>query len=129
MMKKVLLIEDNQETSHAYSDYLVEQYEVRIARSAAEGLTVAVEYQPDIILLDIMLPGGKNGFDFLKDLKNNKNIAHIPVIVLTNLDDQRETALESGARACFVKANVNLSEVQAEIQAALTADPEPQQEK
>lgn len=118
-MQKILLVEDDQETSRVYTESLSEHFEVQVARTAAEALTAAVEYQPALILLDIMLPGGKNGFDFLRDLKNHKDIAHIPVIVLTNLDDQSQTALEAGAQACFVKANVDFPEILSAIQTAI----------
>jgi len=114
-MKKILLVEDDQETSRVYSEYLTEFYEVQVAGSAAQALTSAVEYQPDLILLDIILPGGKNGFDFLGDLKNHQDTAHIPVIVLTNLDDQRQTAIDAGASECFIKANSDFDTILAAI--------------
>lgn len=114
-MKKILLVEDDRETSRVYSEYLTEFYEVQVADSAAQALTVAVEYRPDLILLDIMLPGGKNGFDFLSDLKNHQDIAQIPVIVLTNLDDQHQTAIDAGAAECFIKANNDFDTILAAI--------------
>lgn len=120
-MQRILLIEDDSATAQSYQESLSQKYSVDVAASANQGLTKAIAIKPDLILLDIMLPGGKNGFDFLTDLKNNSEVAHIPVIVLTNLDDQKQVALDFGAVDCFVKANVEFPEIEQAIETILQA--------
>ncbi|MEX0895549.1 MAG: response regulator [Patescibacteria group bacterium] len=118
-MRKILLIEDDEATAQAYAESFSEEYSVEVATSAQQGLTQAIHSKPDLILLDIMLPGGKNGFDFLQDLKNNSQISQIPVVILTNLDDQRQAALDYGAQECFVKANTSIPEIEVAIEKLL----------
>lgn len=64
-----------------------------------------------LILLDIMLPGGMNGFDVLEQIKANPVLKPIPVIVLSNLDTEQKTALDIGAIDYIVKSNLSLDEV------------------
>jgi twitching motility two-component system response regulator PilH len=63
----------------------------------------------------VMLPGGKNGFDVLEDLKTNPELATIPVIICTNLDSEKETAMEIGASDYFIKANTPVEELVSKI--------------
>lgn len=74
------------------------------------GLKMAERLHPDIVLLDLILPK-MSGFDFLRDIKAMPHLKDIPVVVLSNLDDQtdKERALELGAADYFVKANTDLS--------------------
>lgn len=76
------------------------------------GLSIAKEKNPDLILLDLILPR-KDGFEVLKALKEDEKTKDIPVIVLTNLESVQdvEKALELGATTYLVKANYNLTEV------------------
>lgn len=82
---------------------------------APTGIALAA----DLVLLDIMLPGGMNGFDVLEDLKRNQLTSSIPVIVLTNLDSERETALKIGAADYAVKANTSIEETVQKIKQQL----------
>lgn len=118
-MKKLLLIEDDKSTAQSYAAEFADEYEVCISKNGEDGLNDALEILPDIILLDVMLPGKMNGFDVLRELKNTTKTMEIPVIILTNLDDQKKAALESGAADCFVKANTNIDEVSAVIRTVL----------
>ena len=118
-MKKLLLIEDDKSTAQSYAAEFTDEYEVCISKNGEDGLNDALEILPDIILLDVMLPGKMNGFDVLRELKNTTKTMEIPVIILTNLDDQKKAALESGAVDCFVKANTNIDEVSAVIRTVL----------
>ena len=64
---------------------IAEYYEVVTAMSGFEALAAAEEYNPDIILLDVMMPG-MDGFETCKKLKENPETAHIPVVMVTALD-------------------------------------------
>lgn len=118
-MKKLLLIEDDADSANSLAEQLAEQYEVSVARSGEDGLHDAQTYLPDIVLLDIILSGKINGFDVLRELKLNAKTSDIPVIILTNLDDQKNAALESGAEDCFIKANTTIDVIIAAIEKSL----------
>jgi two-component system cell cycle response regulator len=75
-----------------------EYYEVALAASGPEALARAVEWLPDVILLDVMMPG-MDGYEVCRRLKANPLIAHIPVVMITALVDpaERVRGLEAGA--------------------------------
>lgn len=110
-MKKILIIEDDSQLNRAYYEKFKDSYEILNATDGASGILLAQNKKPNLIILDVMLPGGMNGFDVLRDLKNNSDLKDIPVVIVTNLDSQEESAQKTGAAACFVKANVDLTEL------------------
>ena len=111
-MKKILIVEDDIKLRQIYDTMLTsEGYEVEQVSTGQEGLTKAKSYIPDLIILDIMLPGGMNGFDLLEQLKRNPATQTIPVIVLTNLDNAKSTALSIGAVEYIVKTNTSIDDV------------------
>lgn len=81
------------------------QYDVVTAHDGSTGLTLVRSDKPDLVILDIMLPGGMNGFDVLEELKRNEQTKQIPVLVLTNLDSEEKVAREIGAQYYLVKAH------------------------
>ncbi len=111
-MKKILLIEDNDQMIKLYSGLLGDEgYAVLVATNGKQGITMAHKNKPDVILLDIMLPGGINGFDVLERLKRDKDLKDVPVLVLTNLDSEEEVAKEIGAENYLVKAHSDPKDV------------------
>lgn len=125
---KAILVSDDDLT-------LAEMYELRLK---AEGALVAVAHngreaiemmeanQPDIILLDIMMPE-MSGFDVLKYMQDNPNLAKIPVIVLTALieNDKYQHARELGAKGYIVKSQSTPADVVAKIKEILTGSQQP----
>ncbi|MCG2689734.1 response regulator [Candidatus Parcubacteria bacterium] len=112
-MKKILFIEDESALQKSMGDSLRrEGWEVLSALNGEIGLRQAKTENPDLILLDLILPK-MDGFEVFRELKKNKETADIPVIVLTNLEQMEdvEKALELGAKTYLVKANYTLSEV------------------
>ena len=88
-MKKILVIEDDASLLKAYQEmFNPDEFRVIGASTGQEGLALTGSEKPDIILLDLMLPGGMNGFDVLERLKADPATKPIPVIVLTNLDSE-----------------------------------------
>lgn len=75
-----------------------EGYRVLSASNGPEGLTLAKQHQPDLILLDIQMPG-MDGFAVCQKLKQDEKLKHIPVIVLTATQDPKlnEKAFKAGA--------------------------------
>jgi DNA-binding response OmpR family regulator/anti-sigma regulatory factor (Ser/Thr protein kinase) len=103
-LKKVLLIEDDEDIRAFLNEYLEKKYIVYQAPNGKAGMHLALEKHPDIIISDIMMPE-MNGVDFCRELKSNLRISHIPIILLTaktSLTDQKEGA-EIGADAYITK--------------------------
>ncbi|NTW61276.1 response regulator [Candidatus Saccharibacteria bacterium] len=106
--RRILIIEDNEDIQQLYR-YAFEEsnYDVKISSNGLAGINDAVEYLPDIILLDIMMPE-MNGFEFLEALTNNTSIKkRIPIIVLSNLtqEHEKEKALQNGADLYLIKSD------------------------
>ncbi len=109
---KVFIVEDDPVLFKAYEEmFKSKNLNVSGTSNAAEAVPLITSQRPNIILLDIMLAGGINGFDVLRELKKDPEIQNIPVVVLTNLDSEEKTAVELGAKAYLVKANTNKNEI------------------
>ena len=111
-MKKILVVEDDQPLALAYQKKFTQAgFTVDLAEDGQSGLSKATLGKPDLIILDIMLPGGMNGFDILRQLKLSEGTREIPVIVMTNLAEEGKSAIELGAKEYLLKVNVTLSEL------------------
>ncbi len=86
---RILLIDDEADLCHFVKANLemLGTYEVTVAGSGQKGLEMAKASQPDLILLDILMPG-INGLEVLKRLKENPKTIRIPVLMLTAVTDQ-----------------------------------------
>lgn len=121
MSKKILLVEDDEFLGKVINRKLEkEDYIVIRATDGEEGITKAEEENPDLILLDIILPG-MDGFEVLAKLKSNPAVSKIPVIILSNLGakDEIKKGLDLGADDYLVKAHFNPSEITSRIEAVL----------
>ena len=112
-IKKVLIVEDDKFLAKMLGRMLEShQYETILASNGKEGLLKASSDQPNLILLDIMLPD-IDGFDLLETVKNNEKTKKIPVIIISNLgqpeDIQQGRSL--GAKDYLVKSDLSLDEV------------------
>lgn len=120
--KKILIIEDDDILQKALQEFLIgEEFDVSGALDGEEGLKMAGDKNPDLILLDIILPK-KDGYEVLKELKANENTKKIPVVLLTNLGsiNDVEKALEMGATTYLIKADYKLEEVSKKIKDILS---------
>lgn len=118
---KILFVEDDKFILSMYSlKFLAEGFVVRGAMTAQEGLTEAVTFKPDLIMLDIMLPDD-DGLVLLKKLKRDKTTNSIPVVLLSNLSDPayREQGLIYGAQDYWIKAYFDPSEIVAKVKKLL----------
>jgi DNA-binding response OmpR family regulator len=83
---KILVIDDEPQVTEIIEAFLANAgHEVYVQNDALEGLHKAREIKPDIILLDIMMPG-TDGYSVCNELKNNAETADIPVVFLTGKD-------------------------------------------
>jgi chemosensory pili system protein ChpA (sensor histidine kinase/response regulator) len=96
--KPVLLVEDNDETREVVTALLeLEGYKVIAARDGGEGMDhLRHGLDPCVILLDLMMPGRKNGLEFRQEQLQDPNLAAIPVIVCSGHEEVKRKAAELG---------------------------------
>ena len=94
---KILIIDDEEDFSFFVKKNLerIEHYEVITAAEGKGGVEKAMQYEPDLILLDIMMPG-ISGFEVLRRLKSDEKTRAIPVIMLTGKDDDESKIKAAG---------------------------------
>jgi CheY-like chemotaxis protein len=105
VLKKILVIEDNELNKKLVRDLLsIGKYHVLEAEDAEIGIKLAQEQTPDLILMDIQLPG-INGLDATKALKQDPILNHIPIVALTGraMQGDKEMALEAGCAGYITK--------------------------
>ena len=102
--KKILIIDDMPANLELMAGVLKDDYNVQVATSGEKGLKLAREHMPDLILLDVMMPG-MSGYDVCRRLKAEPELCDIPVIFVTALDDHADEAfgLQLGAVDYIVK--------------------------
>ncbi len=108
MKKRILVIEDDKFIASLLVGVLEKEgFEVDLALDGEDGLRKLEAELPDIILLDLILPG-INGFEVLEKLKKGDATRKIPVIIISNLGSEEEIqrGLNLGAAAYLVKANI-----------------------
>ncbi len=103
--KRILIVEDDQSLQQALREMLgLLGYEVLEAVDGAQGLARAATLQPDVILLDVRMPG-MDGYEVCRRLKGDLATSAIPVVFLTAVEDRalNRLAYEAGAVACVTK--------------------------
>src|SRR5438105_3708587 len=99
-MSKILVIDDNDLIGKMLNEALTEQgFDVTVAMDANQGYATAIEYQPDLILLDVQLPDVA-GSDLIRIIKNRDDLKHIPIIMITGTHgqtDHKVKAFQAGA--------------------------------
>ena len=114
--KKILIVEDDAFLHNLLADKLEllrkNGIEVFPTFSGKEALEKAKEVRPDIVLLDVVLPG-MNGFEVLEALRKDPDLKNVSVIILSNLnqDKDKQRAKELGVTDYMVKANFMLEEL------------------
>ena len=115
--KKILLVEDDTALSAVYRSRLeIEGFDVREANNGEDALSATVEYRPDLILLDVMMPR-ISGFDVLDILRNTPETANVRIIMLTALSQpkDKERAESLGVDDYLVKSQVVIGDVVARV--------------
>lgn len=111
--KKILLVEDDEILASIYRARLeMEGFEVREVHDGEQALTNALEYRPDLILLDAMMPK-ISGFDVLDILRNTPETMNLRIIMLTALsqENDKKRAESLGVDEYLVKSQVVISDV------------------
>ena len=115
--KKILLVEDDTALASVYRARLeLEGFDVREVNNGEEALSATLEYHPDLILLDAMMPK-ISGFDVLDILRNTPETTNIRVIMLTALSQpkDKERAEQLGVDDYLVKSQVVIGDVVARV--------------
>ena len=95
-MAKILIVDDDAKELELYQDILLSQgFDVLTAGNGDDGLKLAIENIPDLILLDVMMPK-KDGGKVSKDLLENNKTKSIPVIYLTSIITEEEVKAQRG---------------------------------
>jgi len=111
--KKILLVEDDTALAAVYKSRLeLEGFEIREVNNGEDALSAAIEFKPDLILLDAMMPK-ISGFDVLDILRNTPDTTNIRVIMLTALSQpkDKERAEALGVDDYLVKSQVVIGDV------------------
>lgn len=114
-LRKILLVEDNPQIQEIYSVTLsTADYEVEVAEEGESALKKVVDFQPDLILLDIMLPG-MSGLEILTKLRTDSQYGSedTKIVILTNLghDERVEDAWQNMADGYVVKSEIQTNDI------------------
>jgi DNA-binding response OmpR family regulator len=126
-MAKILFIEDDPLINKIYSTRLkTDGYEVFTAENGEEGLKMAEDNNPDIIILDIMMPR-VDGFAVLEKLRNDERFKLKPIIMYSNLnnEDEIKRAKQMGVTEFVIKANLSPTQMVTKIKQYIEATPTP----
>lgn len=104
-MTKILLIDDHSDIRRLVRVTLGKAFEVLEAEDGVTGLEIARRAQPDLVVLDVMMPGELNGFQVLEAVRSDASLKHTKVIMVTarGQASDYERGMEGGADAYFVK--------------------------
>jgi len=119
--QKILMIDEDKFLRKVYRDkFSREGFEFLEATTGVEGLDKIISEKPDLVILDLILPG-KTGFDVLIEAKMKTEIKDIPVIILSNLgqDSDVKRGMSLGAVDYLIKSEVSLSQVVGKIKESL----------
>lgn len=117
MSKRILVVEDNSDNRILITDVLTSlDYEVIVAVDGEEGVKIASQEKPDLILMDLSLPK-KDGWTATGEIKAQQDLVHIPVIALTAhaMVGDREKALEAGCDD-YISKPIDLRELANKLQ-------------
>lgn len=118
---KILLIEDEEMLANMYqTKFKNEGFDIAVALNGEDGLDQAKKVNPDLILLDIIMPK-LDGFSVLRLMRQEDALKNTPVILLTNLGQEEDVKKgnDLGASGYLVKANLTPAEVVAKVKETL----------
>jgi len=120
-MTKIAIIEDDVVISHMYRmKFESEGFEVQLASSGERGIALVETFRPDMILLDLTMPG-VDGTETLKNIRSEDWGKNIPVIILTNTGEEEAPSelKDMGVTGYIVKANNTPKQVVQQVREAL----------
>lgn len=119
--KKIMIIEDDDFLrSLAVTKLQSSSFDVISSSNGQDGLSKLQASVPDLLILDLMLPV-MNGFDVLRSIRNDQNLKNLPVIVFSNMGDEKDMkiCLDLGITDYMIKSNFTLDELVEKINIVL----------
>ncbi len=116
-MKKILIVEDEKDIAQLYAEsFESDGHDVKVCYDGREALKVVLEFKPDLIILDIQLPG-MSGIEVLKILKQDQLTSGIKIVMLTNVSDVNFVNLGFAEKcdAYFIKNIYTIPQLKEEI--------------
>jgi DNA-binding response OmpR family regulator len=114
MGRKIVLVEDDEMMIQVYtSRHVLGKYNIAIAKDGQEALEVIKNTMPELVLLDIVMPK-KDGFQVLKEIKEDQILKSIPIIIFTNWDSddrQVQVGIDMGAIEYIIKCSIEPREL------------------
>lgn len=103
-LPKLLIVEDNMEMLEYLISHFKQKYKVYTAKEGNEGLTLAIQKEPDLIITDVQMPV-MDGMVFSKNIRENYNLSHTPILMLTaaSATEKKIEGLQSGADTYVTK--------------------------
>ncbi len=120
--KTVLVVEDDPSLLQILTSRLKRSgIEVLQARDGEEALSLAEANQPDLILLDLILPGKLDGFEVLEKMQASPNLQNRPVVIISNLGQESDIrrVKQFGVLEYFIKAKTSIDDLVEKIKAVL----------
>lgn len=116
-MSKILIVEDDPLIVKIYSTRLkADGHEIFTAENGEDGIRQAIQHEPDLVVLDVMMPR-MDGFGVLQKIRSDERLAKTPIIMYSNLsnEDEIQRAKKMGATEFIVKANLSPNQVIAKL--------------
>jgi CheY-like chemotaxis protein len=108
-MARILIVEDDTDFVLALRTVLEAQgFETEEAASAQEGIEKVLRDQPDALILDVMLPGGHEGFEVARALREQHGLKELPIVILTSLHQKQEVPYRFAPDETYLPVDVFL---------------------
>jgi DNA-binding response OmpR family regulator len=121
MPHKILIVEDDKFVRELISQKLTEEkFEVSSAKDGEDGVVKIESEKPDLILLDLILPG-IDGFEVISRVRKNPNTESIPIVILSNLGEKNDVdrGIKLGANDYMIKAHFTPKEIVEKVRSIL----------
>jgi CheY-like chemotaxis protein len=87
-MKKILIVDDDPDIREVLTTVLESGYELKEAASREEGTSALADFVPDLVILDVMMEKHDSGFELAREIKSNKNLKDVKILMSTNVDNE-----------------------------------------
>jgi DNA-binding response OmpR family regulator len=121
MPHRILIVEDDKFVRELISQKLTEEkFEVSSAKDGEEGVLKIESEKPDLVLLDLILPG-IDGFEVISKIRENPDTESIPIVILSNLGEKKDVdrGIKLGANDYMIKAHFTPKEIVEKVRSIL----------